>query len=168
MEIRRVSGRRGAVNFLGKSWVVVAFRVILGGMLMVASFDKIVDPASFQQVISNYQMIPYAYTNLLAIVLPWLELYVGACLIVGIFVDGASFLTMGLMLVFIVALSQATLRGLDIECGCFKGASKVGIRRIVEDVVWFAMAYIVWRRPGKPWEVYPKPVLRSPTKDESV
>ncbi|MFQ6676239.1 MAG: MauE/DoxX family redox-associated membrane protein [Fidelibacterota bacterium] len=156
------------MTFLGKSWVVIGLRLILGGMLLYASFDKIADPSSFQRAVANYRMIPYAYTNLLAVVLPWLELYVGACLIVGIFVDGATLLTMGMMVVFIAALSQATVRGLDIECGCFKGASKVGIRRIAEDVVWFAMAYIVWRRPQRTWEIYPRPVLRGTAEDESV
>lgn len=146
------------MTFLKKGWVVMAFRVILGVMLIYASFDKIADPSKFARIIQNYQFIPYSLSNLPAILLPWVELYVGVCLIVGIFVDGASILTMGMMVVFIVALSQATLRGLDIECGCFKGASKVGIRRIVEDIVWLGMACVVWRRAERPLEIYPKSV----------
>jgi len=132
--------------------------MILGVMLIYASFDKILDPSKFARAIANYQMIPFSLTNLPAIILPWIEVYVGICLILGIFIDGAVLLTMGMMIFFIVALSQATIRGLDIECGCFKGASKVGIRRIVEDIIWFGIAFVVWRRSEHSWELYPKSV----------
>ncbi|MEE9166874.1 MAG: MauE/DoxX family redox-associated membrane protein [Candidatus Neomarinimicrobiota bacterium] len=146
------------MTFLNRRWVVVAFRMALGVMLIYASFDKIANPSEFSGVIANYQLIPFYSSNLLAILLPWLEFFVGACLILGLLVDGAAFLTMGMMVVFIVALSQATVRGLDIECGCFKDASKVGVRRIVEDFVWLGMAYVIWRRVEKPLEIYPKSV----------
>lgn len=146
------------MKFLEKGSVVVLVRVILGVMLLYACFDKIADPAKFARSVANYQMIPFEFSNIVAIVLPWIELYVGVCLIVGIFLDGASLLTMGMMVFFIIALSQATLRGLDIECGCFKGPSKVGVRRIVEDVLWFAMAYVVWRRKERVLEIFPKSV----------
>lgn len=146
------------MNLLGKKWIIITFRVLLGVMLLYASFDKIIDPSKFARAIANYQFIPFAFSNLFAIILPWIELYVGVCLILGIFVDGASLITMGMMAIFIVALSQAMIRGLDIECGCFKGASEIGIRRIVEDIIWFGMAYILWRRAERPWEIYPKSV----------
>ena len=146
------------MNLLKTWWLTLVFRVILGAMLLYASFDKIANPSDFAVDIANYLMIPFAFSNLLAIVLPWVELYVGACLLLGIFVDGASLLTMGMMVVFLIALSQATIRGLDIECGCFKGASPIGIRRIFEDIVWLGMAFVVSRRTVKRWEIYPKSV----------
>lgn len=126
--------------------------------MLYASFSKIAEPKDFATLVDNYQFLPYALTNLMAILLPWVELYVGMSLILGIFVDGATLLTMGMMLMFIIALSQATIRGLDIECGCFTGASKVGVRRILEDILWLAMTIIVWRRKENAFEIYPKSV----------
>ncbi len=146
------------MTLLQNKWLILGFRFILGIMMMYASFSKIADPKEFASLIDNYQFLPYSLTNLMAIFLPWVELYVGACLILGIFVDGAALLTMGMMLMFIIALSQATIRGLDIECGCFTGASKVGVSRILEDILWLAMTFVVWQRRENSFEIYPKSV----------
>ena len=104
-------------------------------------------------------MLPYSVTNLFAILLPWVELYVGACLILGIFVDGATLLSIGMMVMFVVALTQAIGRGLDIECGCFKQeGSRVGLDPLFRDIVWLAMSIVVWRRKENWLEIYPKSV----------
>lgn len=144
-------------TFLKNKWVVFAFRIILGVVFLYASFDKIRDPESFASNIQNYQMIPYSLTNLFAIFLPWLELYVGACLILGVFVDGAILLSAGMMVMFITAISQAIARGLDIDCGCFKQAgSSVGLDTLARDIVWLAMSVLVWKRDEKTLELFPK------------
>jgi len=43
--------------------------------------------------------------------------------------------------VFIVAISSAMIRGLDIDCGCFAvggGGSQVGLMRLLEDIAFLA------------------------------
>ena len=144
--------------FLKNKWIVLVFRLFLGSMFIYASWDKIANPEDFSGVIRNYYMLPEPATNFFAIILPWVELYIGICLILGIFVDGASLLSVGLMVMFLVALGQATARGLDIECGCFHGASKVGLKRILEDFLFLGMAYLVLKRGDKNWELFPKSV----------
>ena len=147
------------MNFFKNKWIVIAFRLFLGGLLIYASFDKIENPEAFAKIIRNYHAFPYAATNILALLLPWIELYTGVCLIFGILVDGASLLTMAMMGVFILAISQAVLRGIDIECGCFKvteGSSRVGMRRIIEDIIYLGMAFVVWKREVKVGEWLPK------------
>jgi hypothetical protein len=47
---------------------------------------------------------------------------VGIWLIVGLFTRFSGGLSAALMAVFTVAITQAWLRGLDIDCGCFAGA----------------------------------------------
>ena len=42
---------------------------------------------------------------------------------VGLFTGASAWTTNGLMLLFIVALAQGALRGLEIDCGCFGSAS---------------------------------------------
>ena len=59
-------------------------------------------------------------------------------LILGIFVDGSSFIISGMLFVFILAISQALLRGLSIECGCFgKSGTMVGLNTLFRDIFWF-------------------------------
>ncbi len=147
------------VSLLKNSWVIFALRIILGIVFLYASFEKIRNPGSFAVNIQNYQMLPYGITNLFSIVLPWVELYVGSCLILGVFVDGAALLSTGMMVMFIIALGQAVARGLDIDCGCFKPeGSTVGLDTLARDIVWLAMSVLIWRREEKTMELFPKSV----------
>ena len=145
------------MSLLKNKWVIFAFRISLGVVFLYASFDKIRDPGSFSSNIQNYQILPYGITNLFAIFLPWVELHVGACLILGVFLNGAALLSMGMMVMFIIALGQALVRGLDIECGCFsQEGSLVGLNTLLRDIIWLAMAVFVWRREDKTLELFPK------------
>jgi cobalt-zinc-cadmium efflux system protein len=99
-------------------------RLILGGVFVYASFDKILHPHEFAEVVYNYQILPDALVNFTAILLPWLELSAGVFLILGLFLRGALFTCNVLLAVFLVALAFNLARGLDIDCGCF--SSSVG------------------------------------------
>ena len=150
------------INFSQRSIIALLCRVILGIVLIYASIDKIVHPAEFAKAIGNYNVLPFGLENLLGIVLPVLELLVGTCLVLGIMIDGAAIIAGCMMVVFIIALSQALFRGIDINCGCFKvtvengGGHQVGIRRIIEDFIYLGMALMVLSRGERKWELYPK------------
>ena len=144
-----------------RSVIALLCRVILGVILIYASIDKIVHPAEFAKAIGNYNVLPFGLENLLGIVLPILELLVGICLVLGIMLDGSAIIAAGMMTVFIIALSQAMIRGIDINCGCFKvtvenGGHQVGVRRIIEDFLFLGMSLVVLSRGERKWELYPK------------
>ena len=144
-----------------RSVIALLCRVILGVILIYASIDKIVHPAEFAKAIGNYNVLSFGLENLLGIVLPILELLVGICLVLGIMLDGSAIIAAGMMTVFIIALSQAMIRGIDINCGCFKvtvenGGHQVGIRRIIEDFLFLGMSLMVLSRGERKWELYPK------------
>ena len=95
------------------------------------------------------------------LILPILELFVGCCLIFGVMLDGSAIITAGMMFVFIIALSQAMIRGIDINCGCFKvsvdnGGSHIGYRRIIEDIIFLGLSLFILNRGERKWELYPK------------
>jgi uncharacterized membrane protein YphA (DoxX/SURF4 family) len=92
-------------------------RLILGGVFVYASFDKILHPHEFAEVVYNYQILPDALVNFTAILLPWLELSAGVFLILGLFLRGALFTCNVLLAVFLVAIAFNLARGLDIDCG---------------------------------------------------
>ena len=62
-------------------YIVVLIRFIVGGVFIVASYDKILDPGNFARKISNYHVIPLGLENAIAIILPWVELFIGIGLI---------------------------------------------------------------------------------------
>lgn len=94
-------------------------RLAMAGIFIYASIDKIGQPAVFAKDIYNYQILPDSLINLTALVLPWLELFLGLCLLAGIWLPGAVLAMNGLLVVFLAALLFNTARGLDINCGCF-------------------------------------------------
>ena len=53
-----------------------------------------------------------------AILLPWLELVAAVVLVFGPWRAEAATLIAGMMILFIVGVSSAVIRGLDINCGC--------------------------------------------------
>jgi len=119
-------------------YFVVAARIVLGAVFMYASFDKMANPQVFADIINNYRLIPVQLVNPLAIFLPWLELITGLLLITGKWVKSSLLLYSTFLVIFIIGLSQALIRGLDISCGCFSvnpsSTSEVWLR-IVEDFI---------------------------------
>ena len=145
-----------------KGPLVILCRLVLGGVFIYASLDKIAHPAEFAKAIGNYHVLPFGLENLLALFLPWLELIPGILLIAGIMVDGATILIISMNIVFIFAISQALARGISIECGCFsvstEGGSNIGFQTILRDFVYLIMAFIIFYRQDKQLEFYPKSV----------
>jgi len=105
-----------------KNWTRYAFvlsRLLLGGIFVYASYDKILHPVPFAEIIYNYQILPDVLVNLVSLFLPWTELLVGLCLILGVWLPGAILTCNLLLLAFFATLVFNMARGLDIDCGCF-------------------------------------------------
>ena len=138
-------------------YFIICIRLILGTVFIWASFDKILDPASFAKNISNYHVIPFGLENTIAIILPWLEFLIGTGMILGIMVDGSIMISSFLLLLFNILIAQAILRGFNIECGCgLKEGQMVGIEKIIENFVLLGTAYILTLRDQKIFELFPK------------
>jgi uncharacterized membrane protein YphA (DoxX/SURF4 family) len=129
------------------AWCAVPMRWYLGVLFVGACLHKIAEPASFALDIATYDILPLVAINLVAIVLPWIELFVGAMLIAGWRVRAASLLVAAMMVVFLAALCIALARGLDMSCGCFasQGAEEDPISRltVLRDVAWLGLALFV-------------------------
>jgi uncharacterized membrane protein YphA (DoxX/SURF4 family) len=126
-------------------------RLILAAVFIVAGSVKIADPQGFATNIDNYRILPYPLVTVTAIVLPWLEVLLGVALLVGIWIRGASLWVVILNAIFLVAISSALIRGLDIECGCFSTGgegTRIGIQKLLEDVVLLAGGLWLYVRTG--------------------
>ena len=130
--------------------ITIIPRITLGFVFIIASYHKILDPASFSDNIHNFHITPVAVENLAALFIPWLELILGVFLIFGVFLEGSSSITIALYIFFIFILTQAVYRGIDVHCGCFKAEADIGvtdlkmglIKRIGEDFLLLGMAFI--------------------------
>jgi rhodanese-related sulfurtransferase len=126
----------------------IVARLILAGIFIYASLDKIAHPAAFAKAVFNYQILPNALINLTALVLPWLELFLGLCLLAGIWLPGAVLTANGLLILFLIAFMFNLARGLDVNCGCF-GSSGLGPSMsaggyLLRDTGFFAVAIFMF------------------------
>ncbi len=109
-------------SVIDNDYLTVVSRLLIGGIFISASIYKIIDPGAFAKTIWYYHIVPGAWINLVALVIPWLELFCGLTLILGIFYLGAVFWANLMTIGFIVVLASTIVRGLDIDCGCFRAA----------------------------------------------
>jgi len=122
-------------------------RIVLGGVFIYASLDKISHPELFAEAVYNYQLSPEVAVNIVALWLPWLELLSGGLLVLGVWVRGSSLILSGLMIVFLAALGINLGRGLDIHCGCFttQGSDPLTIFTLFRDSLFLVLAlYLFW------------------------
>ncbi|MEW5807625.1 MAG: MauE/DoxX family redox-associated membrane protein [Acidobacteriota bacterium] len=129
-------------TFLTHRVIIVLFRVIIGAIFIWASLDKIAHASDFSRAIHNYRIMPVLTENIMAISLPWLELLAGLFLIIGYRVRGAATVISALLMIFIMAITVALLRGLDISCGCFdtQGGAKIGLDILFQDLLMLVMS----------------------------
>jgi uncharacterized membrane protein YphA (DoxX/SURF4 family) len=135
-------------KFFKNTYIETAARIVLGALFMYASFDKMAHPEAFADIIDNYHILPIQLVNPLAIFLPWLEFITGFLLIINKWVKGALLIYSTLLVIFIIALGQALIRGLDISCGCFSvqssSTSDIWLR-IISDIVMLFFSIQLYR-----------------------
>ncbi len=124
-------------------------RLVFGSIFVAASADKILHPGAFAQVVYNYQILPDSAVNLVAILLPWLELVLGLLMLLGLWLPGALILANLLLISFSASLAFNLIRGLDVHCGCFSSSAtshaSVWIY-VLRDVAFLILGGYLFRR----------------------
>ncbi|MCU0643046.1 MAG: DoxX family membrane protein [bacterium] len=137
-----------------KTWdnLFLIVRWLIAAIFIFAGITKILNPENFARDIDNYRMLPYLLVTIMAIILPWLEILCGIFLIIGKWEKGAAFMLLILTMMFLIAMSSAIFRGLDITCGCFAmtaEGTKVGMTRLIQDSILFGIILIINLREEK-------------------
>jgi putative oxidoreductase len=143
---RRVTPLNNSLkNLFNNGWIEIAFRWILGMTFIYASYYKILSPEDFAKMVYGYNLFPEVLINLIAIVLPFVELISGLSLLLGIYPRSAALIINGLLLAFIFILAINIIRGHEFDCGCFStgktGSPKMMVAR---DVIYFIMGLQVF------------------------
>jgi len=135
--------------------LALVLRLVIGITFVAASIDKIGDPGRFATIIYGYSLFPGWIINPSAIVLPFVELFAGMALIVGVVPRSALMIISTLLFVFIVAITINLLRGHQFDCGCFSLAqtsrASSAFWLLVRDLVLFACAICLFqiKRPHR-------------------
>ncbi|MCB9771107.1 MAG: DoxX family membrane protein [Candidatus Omnitrophica bacterium] len=126
----------------------LVLRLIIGGFFIAVGLDKVLEPhQNFLYVIQGYQIFPELLENIAAYVFPWIELFLGLFLFLGLWL---KWILRGFLLMisaFILIISQALVRKLPIEfCGCFGGLFSSDIHQtLILDVFLWLFVFLMMR-----------------------
>lgn len=121
---------------LNNKYLLFLLRTLLAFVFIYASVIKITNPSDFSQAIANYKLLPNNLVNILAIILPWIEVSAALLLLFGVSVKENSAIISGMLVVFIIAIVISLARGLNINCGCFGTVegNEIGLTKLLQNI----------------------------------
>ena len=128
-------------RIIDNDYLTLIIRLFVGCLFIYASIYKIIQPSDFAKSIWYYHMIPGVYINLIALILPWLEFLCGLGLILGIYYRGSVLIINLMTVLFIIALTSAVIRGISIDCGCFRAS--VATNDSARETLWRDIGLII-------------------------
>ena len=129
--------------------IFVLLRVVVGGIFVYAGAVKLSNPLEFADAIATFQLLPPQLVNMVALSLPPFEMVAGLLLVCGWKLRAAALGILVLTFVFAVALAQALVRGLPVDCGCFGSGETSGWKvwsALGRDILLMAAAAWIYRR----------------------
>lgn len=142
------------------SVVKTFFRVILGGLLIIAGVLKVQDNSALFESVAYITWLPLWFKSIVIDTLPWVEILIGGLLIAHLFnkiVVPAAGLIYAVFFIFAI---YGLGSGLEGDCGCFGemddsswlGAllgSEFGWKMVIRNGIFVTMAGFLFWRPGK-------------------
>lgn len=128
-------------------------RLALAGVMLYAGWSKVTDLTGSVQNVLAYELFGYEVSRLIGILLPVVELALGALLLVGLLTRASAAATAALLVVFVAGIVSAWARGLAIDCGCFGTGGPVApedtayLADIVRDLGFLLLAAWLVVRP---------------------
>ncbi|MDT7705308.1 MAG: hypothetical protein QOG20_915 [Pseudonocardiales bacterium] len=128
-------------------------RLGLAAVWLVSGTLKAVDPDQTYVAVRAYDVLPTGGVEVVAAVLPFLEIALGLLLLAGVGTRAVTVLSAALLLVFVVGVAQAWARGLSIDCGCFGGGGAVApgdtayLQELMRDTSFLVLAAWLIVRP---------------------
>lgn len=126
------------------------FRLVIGVTFIISGAGKLPEGTAFVNQVEGFDLLPHVLARFYATALPWVEIILGALLVLGLFSRFASAIGGLVALSFIVANSMVLYRGLNLECGCFGDIAVLQTRdALIIDVVLLIMALQILFHKGE-------------------
>lgn len=108
--------------------VLLIIRVAVGGIFFLFGVVKAIEPKEeFYASVAEYQLIPDALIPAFGQAVIYAEIVFGLLLLLGLFRKVSAMAVTGLLVMFIIAIAQTGLRGIElVNCGCSGSALHIG------------------------------------------
>lgn len=104
--------------------LVLYFRCVVGGLLLLAALLKLRDMEAFRTAVADYAILPQRLVRPVSASIAPLEASVGLLLLLGVAARAAALGAVALLSLFAAAILTNLLRGRsDIGCGCMGAGS---------------------------------------------
>jgi uncharacterized membrane protein YphA (DoxX/SURF4 family) len=115
-------------TLLDNPWTLLVIRVLNGGIFFLFGLGKAVQPhQQFYEVMKVYDLLPHGLIPPVGSALIYLDVIIGALLVVGLFTRFSAWAVAGMLVFYMVVILQAVLRGIPLEnCGCAGGYIELG------------------------------------------
>jgi uncharacterized membrane protein YphA (DoxX/SURF4 family) len=131
-----------------------ASRIILAGIFLYSGYVKYRNPLQFSADLTAYKLFPAAIIIPVSQYFPWVEMVLGAALLVGWRLRYFALGTVGLVAFFIAIMAITYARGIDANCGCFGSGDKISPLTIARDASFILPAiFLAWEgRIRRRWQ----------------
>ncbi|MEO7125050.1 MAG: DoxX family protein [Nakamurella sp.] len=138
-----------------RAWDLVGLvaRLVLAAVFIGFGWVKATEsPAEMRVAVQAYHLVPPALVDVVAAILPYLEIATGFLLLLGLATRIGAALTTVMMVGFLFGLGWVVAKGYSIDCGCSGGGGAVAAgdthytEEILRDVgLLILSAYLLFR-----------------------
>lgn len=133
------------LDALHQPHVQLFLRLVLGAVLLIAGLSKLTGRAAFRAAVAEYQVLPASLVAPFAAFVPWLEVTLGALLLLGLGTTAAAAIATPLFLSFVLAIAVNLARGRHFNCHCFGSVQSdpIGWPALIRSLAFAGAALVV-------------------------
>ena len=132
--------------FFNSPYFLLFARLCVGGVFIASAVTKMVDREGTAAGMSRYPFLPSGFGRFIAYTFPYLELIVGAMLVLGLFTRYAAVASVAMYVLFTALITYDLTQGQNQSCHCFGRLSseKLTPVAVLRNLLLLAFSLIVF------------------------
>jgi putative oxidoreductase len=124
-----------------------ACRLSLAGIFIYAGYTKIEHRLQFAVAVEGYQLLSPDSVIWVVKILPWLEIFLGVALLIGLRIRYTAGFTAIFLAFFIGVMWVTFLLGIEADCGCFGVGERISPFTLARDALFILPALFLVIQP---------------------